>query len=114
MKIRNGFVSNSSSTSFCIIGVENTSIIKQIIEAENKNFGENGKDMLEYGYNKGKFVIFYGNYDVYDVGIDAKPLLQEMDIKQAKKWFQKYIKDNLRIDIPLEKIDLFFGEAGND
>jgi predicted RNA-binding Zn-ribbon protein involved in translation (DUF1610 family) len=37
MKIRNGFVSNSSSSSFCIIGVGN-GWVAQLAEAEGKHF----------------------------------------------------------------------------
>lgn len=38
MKIRNGFISNSSSTSFCIIGVSDSLSLQSLSEAEKLNF----------------------------------------------------------------------------
>ena len=38
MKIRQGFVSNSSSSSFCIIGVQDENLIRSLAKKENKNF----------------------------------------------------------------------------
>jgi hypothetical protein len=39
MKIRSGFVSNSSSSSFCIIGVSGGNWISQLEKAEGKHYG---------------------------------------------------------------------------
>jgi hypothetical protein len=35
MKVRMGFVSNSSSSSFLCIGVEDTDLIQELLKAEN-------------------------------------------------------------------------------
>jgi len=47
MKIRNGFVSNSSSSSFCIIGINDYSFISKLAEAEKLHFKERGKKEIE-------------------------------------------------------------------
>jgi len=36
-----------------------------------------------------------------------------MTLPVARKWFQKYVKDNFNIDIPIDAIDLSYGEAGD-
>lgn len=47
MKTRNGFVSNSSSTSFCIIGVSESHYIEQLANAEKLSFPWSG-EMVKY------------------------------------------------------------------
>jgi hypothetical protein len=47
MKTRNGFVSNSSSSSFCIIGVEDESLLKALAKAEKLHFRWNGDPETE-------------------------------------------------------------------
>ena len=157
MKTRLGFVSNSSSSSFCIIGVGGSGWVKQLAEAEglyfeafecemepetrmvrgcdcdiNENKGkycpECGKKIwveeddegpeieyscCGYGVCSGKIVNFYGDYEPYYAGVDARKLLDKMSIPEAKKEFQKLIKSKYNIEIPLSCIDFHYGEVGS-
>jgi hypothetical protein len=126
VKVRNGFVSNSSSSSFCIIGVENSMVIDELLTAEG--IDPNTKDEWEkpaatglrslamgYGCDSGKMLNFYGNHNNPDfAGIEAEPLLQKFAIPDACKEFQKQVKKKLGVDIPLNKISLHYGNASSE
>jgi len=149
MKIRNGFVSNSSSSSFCIIGVER-SWANRLAVAEGKNYeGEEPKikvvpgcecnvnranycpecgspkcktvevepakepDYLGHGADFGKVVNFYGGDELQYAGVDAEPLLVDMSIKEAAVHFKALVKQELGVDIPIEKIGFYYGEVGS-
>jgi len=141
MKIRNGFVSNSSSSSFCIVGVSDKTFIKILLEKDlgfhkNKQRGcdhperdtpycpQCGElmwvelmtvDTFGYGRDNGKFISFYGEGPecCYNAGLDAGDLLEKMTLPEAREYFQKLVKDKYDIDIPLSSIGLRFGEAGS-
>lgn len=108
MKIRNGFVSNSSSSSFCIIGTHyKTAELVKATKAKEDDMG--------YGMCNTKTLNFYGSsLEDCVAGLDAEPLLQTRTIPEAKKYFQKYVKDMLKVDIDLAHITFEAGEAGND
>lgn len=157
MKIRQGFVSNSSSSSFCIIGVSGSGWIEQLAEAEGLYFeaferemkpkirmirgcncnintskgkycSECGKKIwieeeievpekeysyCGYGVCPGKVVDFYGDFEPYYAGVEAKKLLDKMSIPEAKKEFQNLIKSKYNIEIPLSQINFHYGEVGS-
>ena len=111
MKVRTGFVSNSSTSSFCIIGVHDgwktrqsgVGIIHHLAEAAGINVDD------VYGVHEGEILDFIGSEgEIYWAGIDAEPLLQTMTIPQACQHFQDLIKNKLDIDIPLEKIHFIY------
>ncbi len=110
MKIRTGFVSNSSSSSFCIIGVDDQEWIDKLASAEGKDFEE---EYFGYGCSEGEVVTFYGEESPRLAGIEAHPLLETMTIPEAKKHFQKLIKEAFKLEIPFHAIVFTFGEAGN-
>ena len=112
MKTRNGFVSNSSSSSFCIIGTE------YMIEEIAKKDGVKDED-FGYGMAEGKVLEYHGNgfgddYDAVSGGLNAEKLLTKMTIPQAKLHLKQLIKKKFDIDVPIEQISFEFGERGND
>jgi hypothetical protein len=121
MKIRNGFVSNSSSSSFCIIGTTYDSEIGKLVHAEEKNYGHydkdgdwvDGTDYMGYGCDTGEVISFYGDSQVEYAGVDAEPLLEQYSLPQAREAFVKLCKEKLNVDIDPRWVDLHYGEAGN-
>ena len=121
MKTRLGFVSNSSSSSFLCLGVEDISIIKKMLEAEDLKKNADGYYEEEgYGSLSGKTVMFYGNSgddNWYAAGLDegeVVKLLENNSLKEARLKFQKLIKNKLKIEIPENKIKLLFGESSSE
>ena len=121
MKARLGFVSNSSSSSFLCLGVEDISIIKKMLDAEGLKKNEEGYYEEEgYGTLSGKNVMFYGsgsddNWNA--AGLDeneTKKMLENNTLKEARSKFKKLMKDKLNIEIPEKAIDLFYGEASSE
>ena len=110
MKVRLGFVSNSSSSSFCIIGVTNSSILKKLMKAENVTVNtEDGDDLC--GVQDYKVLTFVGaEGECYYAGMEAEPLLKTMNIPQACEHVQKVIKEKLDVDVPLSSIKFQYGE----
>lgn len=156
MKKRLGFVSNSSSSSFCIIGIDNPEKIKTLMKKdefpfimekerpsrydfkkrryltkkeylqlkENSNFVEvldlskigGGMGIWETSdrkKNKSKLLYLGGESFPEYVGLDAEKLLQNKNIKEAKKYLVKYIKDNYQEDIAEKDIHLLYGEVSS-
>ena len=111
MKIRTGFVSNSSTTSFCIIGVDNEAIVDKLLQAcgydnewyhQSKSFGAAEADSL----------TFYGDYNKpYWAGLDADTLLVDKTLPQAREWFIKYVQDKLNITLSQGDVRLRYGEV---
>lgn len=111
LKIRTDFVTNSSSSSFLIVGVGNEKYVNLV--AEKLGFDPNS-DWLEYGSWSKKDIVLLGyDSDVYWAGFNAESMLETMNLKEARIVVQNAFKSELGIDIPIEEIDLYFGEAGN-
>lgn len=77
MKIRNGFVSNSSSSSFLIYGCQ--------VSQEVANKAEGMKDV--------KFDVVYGEYDSYYLGLSWRKVKDDQTGKEFKESVEKSIKE---------------------
>jgi len=111
MKIRIGFVSNSSSTSFCVIGIENDLWIDLILEKagvdrESISHPDQGVFNIIKGFN------CYGDYTPRILGLDAKTSLDTMTLPQSKEHFKEVVNKKFGLNIPIEHIRLLYGEAG--
>jgi len=116
MKMRQGFVSNSSSQSFCIIGIEDSKIVAKLLKAEKIVYGDcevtiDGKTEEKMTEICGKHISFYGSFESeepYWAGRNAEKMLQDMTIPQACAKLRDDIKESLGIDIPVHKIQFIY------
>lgn len=128
MKIRSGFVSNSSSSSFLIIGT--TDSVYKIAEKvgllndddEYSNWTEN-ENIVDAGYGGAELAgkrfsdampyVFYGSWDEpYYFGIDAEGLLELGErVPDLKELFIKKVKEDFDIDLSNSEVKLHFGEC---
>lgn len=90
MKVRTGFVSNSSSSSFCVLGVTSEHIAEQIDVEKlfNKDGEEDWDDdwydtAYEFGFDVESGISDY--YEEYCIGIDVDKLDQTIPIIEQKK-----------------------------
>lgn len=90
MKIRAGFVSNSSSSSFCILGVEATKEISSDIK---------------WDLPKG-FTSVYGisDYDGELIGMYPEGIDENMTIKQTKEYIAKTLSESYGVKVIPEDI----------
>lgn len=116
MKVRVGFVSNSSSSSFLIVGTQDSSIIKAVAQKLGKYDLANNKFTVEcsYGYKTTEHFNFYGGYDPEYLGLDVSKKIKTKPYSELVKEFQDTLKKNYDIEIHASDIDLHFGECGDD
>lgn len=114
MKIRNGFVSNSSSSSFLVIGTDNTSLIDELAQADHFDDSSGG-----YGVaGEGDELVYYGmqydgHFDYGYAGVEAADLLERMTLPQARIFVQEiFLK--LGVEVDVEDIDLYYGEMSSE
>ncbi len=121
MKFRNGFVSNSSSSSFLIVGVDNYQDPRLAILAKADEWREGFG-----GYNKGKTLVFLGNnyymndygdkekYEPYYVGIEVEQDLRSgKTVSELKKVFIAKVKA-LGVIFSEDEVDLHYGEISSE
>lgn len=111
MKIRSGFVSNSSTTSF--IAVLTKYKLDEFVE---KIGGKNDDDDYSYGakFLSNDLVIFANDYQPMSYGLNIEHSLKNDEIvSDLKIKFREIVKQKTGIDIPIEEIQFDFGEVGS-
>jgi len=111
MKIRMDFVTNSSSSSFLIVGTNDEDYINKMIEIENlRDEVESG---INYGCLIGENIEFWGSYDIYYAGISIyEDLKKGENYNKIKEKFKKLLKDKYNINILDNEINIHYGELG--
>lgn len=111
MKIRTGYVSNSSSSSFLIVGVSDPKSINQIIKSTKLKRKEIVEDM-SFGVCEIDGILFLGNEDIYYAGTDlTEEIMNDKTLMQLKKEFAQDLKERYKLTIPIDKIGLHYGEV---
>jgi hypothetical protein len=106
MKVRHGFVSNSSSTSFCILGVCASSI--EGLNTEQVDLYDLLEDS-ELDYQCG----IEDYYDDFVIGISPSSLDENLTIKQSKERIADLINKKFGTEFTSEKIT-FHTDGGRE
>ncbi len=129
MKVRSGFVSNSSSTSFIIVGVscgyrEDNTRAKALVMADKPDLengwggGSEGKTLQflggEYDWDEEDSDKMLESYEPYFIGVDAEQGLKaNMTVGDLKKEFIKRAKA-LGVTYTEDEVDLYYGEVSSE
>ena len=113
MKIRYGFVSNSSSSSFLIIGTSDDATIDRLLKAKGL-VREDVNENLSFGVYDGGDIEFLGSEEIYFAGESlSETEMDKMPLLVLKQKFSRKLKEKYNISIPIEKLHLMYGEVGS-
>jgi len=109
MKRRNGFVSNSSSTSFIAVCTKyNIQELLEKIEFKKRDVSE-GMVYLE-----NDIVILANDYQPSFYGmLIERQIREDRMLKNLKKEFKDIMKEKFGMDVPIDTIDLLYGEVSS-
>lgn len=135
MKIRTGFVSNSSSSSFVAVGIgsagwnakpEDNKKFHRLLDKMNVPKGEwdwedreQNPNIQDYDYGvyktKDTGLCLYGGYEIFFVGLDAMPFFKD-DFKpsEIKQHLQKILKKEYDLDVDLDDLELRSGKTSSE
>lgn len=130
MKTRNSFVSNSSSSSFIIVGIDwrnplHSKIIGATVPSDfnDKDDWEAWHDWIENNYydygmawldNKLVAVFGEGVADFYDIGIPAVSRFKDdMRLSEIAEEIRVHLKEKYNIESRLSDFQLLSGECGS-
>jgi hypothetical protein len=115
MKIRNGFVSNSSSSSFCIVGVSTRfdvddadEVIKELTPEAAAKFEENEHDFYDLVDDYG-LVYACGDETGDVIGADIDYLKDDVTLGDYKKEVASNLAKVLKSPPPLKDIGIIVG-----
>lgn len=98
MKKRLGFVSNSSSSSYVIVGVYLSDIDDELSDSIEKR----GLDNL-FDENEGKHIVG----EILSDNSDDSPKTYELDINELQKTFEKVKSELIHLGIDPEEVKLY-------
>ena len=109
MKIRNGYVSNSSSSSFCVLGITQSALLRKNPKMAEA-FENDETDMEEYlgiNWRTDEIEVVSGLDEYYDdrvVGLPAKAMKDDETLLDFKKRVVEFFK-NKGLNVDVEDID---------
>ena len=118
MKIRSGFVSNSSSSSFLAIGTTDLDDILEKLGINSEDDGNHWTDNecfsdVGYGINelKSRPYNIYGGYEPYAFGYEIEEMLVSgRTFPDIKREFIEDVKRRFDIDLNEKHVNILYGE----
>ena len=105
MKIRNGFVSNSSSSSFCILGIPLSDLGIEDLDS--------AIDIIDCHENLSYESGIETYYEDYVIGINPECIDENKTIKETKQEIANMINESLNVNITPNEIS-FHTDGGMD